>query len=67
MRGSAQVRITVNGRSEMESLVRLGVDGMFTNFPRRFENVLGEAAARGNTGAALAANASGVCRAGTGG
>ena len=58
---------TVNEQSEMESLVGLGVDGMFTNFPRRFENVLGEAAASGNTGAALAANASEACRAGTGG
>lgn len=58
---------TVNEQSEMESLVGLGVDGMFTNFPRRFENVLGGAAARGKTGAALAANASEACRAGTGG
>lgn len=55
---------TVNEQSEMEALVGLGVDGMFTNFPRRLENVLGGTAARGNTGAALAANASETCRAG---
>ena len=55
---------TVNEQSEMASLIDVGVDGMFTNFPRRLENVLGGAAARGNTGAALAANASETCRAG---
>jgi glycerophosphoryl diester phosphodiesterase len=47
---------TVNGQSEMESLIDLGVDGMFTNFPRRLENVLGNQAAPGSTGAALAAD-----------
>jgi glycerophosphoryl diester phosphodiesterase len=52
---------TVNERSEMESLIDLGVDGMFTNFPRRLENVLGDKAAGGNTGAALAADASRSC------
>lgn len=58
---------TVNETPEMKSLIGLGVDGMFTNFPRRLEDVLGGAAARGNTGAALAADASRACRAGTGG
>ena len=52
---------TVNKQSEMESLIALGVDGMFTNFPRRLENVLGDRAARGNTGAALAADNSKSC------
>jgi glycerophosphoryl diester phosphodiesterase len=47
---------TVNKQSEMESLIALGVDGMFTNFPRRLENVLGDEAAPGSTGAALAAD-----------
>ena len=55
---------TVNEAPEMESLIDLGVDGMFTNFPRRLEGVLGNAAARGNTGAALAADASRACRPG---
>ena len=55
---------TVNETPEMEKLVALGVDGMFTNFPRRLEGVLGRKAAEGNTGAALAAEASKVCRAG---
>jgi len=54
---------TVNGQPEMESLVGLGVDGMFTNFPRRLENVLGDEAARGTAGAALAADESRSCRA----
>ena len=52
---------TVNARSEMESLVVLGVDGMFTNFPRRLRNVLEDEAARGNTGSALAADESRSC------
>jgi glycerophosphoryl diester phosphodiesterase len=53
---------TVNVKAEMERLVRLGVDGMFTNFPRRLERVLGDEAAPGNRGAALAAEASRACR-----
>jgi len=36
---------------------------MFTNFPRRLENVLGDEAARGTAGAALAADESRSCRA----
>jgi hypothetical protein len=34
---------------------------MFTNFPRRLENVLGNKAAPGNKGAALAADNSRSC------
>lgn len=48
----------------MKSLIALGVDGMFTNFPDRLEAVLGKEAAKGKTGARLAANASEACRAG---
>lgn len=53
---------TVNGRKRMDSLLALGVDGMFTNFPRRLEAALGKEAADGNAGAALAAQASEACR-----
>jgi glycerophosphoryl diester phosphodiesterase len=33
---------TVNRRPEMEALIALGVDGMFTNFPGRLDRALGE-------------------------
>jgi len=36
---------TVNETAEMEDLVALGVDGMFTNFPDRLDAVLGDEAA----------------------
>jgi hypothetical protein len=39
----------------------LGVDGMFTNFPDRLEELLGENAAPGMTGATLAAEAHRDC------
>ncbi len=55
---------TVNETSEMRQLISIGVDGMFTNFPDRLEAVLGKEAAKGKTGARLAANASESCRAG---
>jgi glycerophosphoryl diester phosphodiesterase len=55
---------TVNETKEMEALISLGVDGMFTNFPDRLEAVLGKEAAGGKSGAKLAANASRACRAG---
>jgi glycerophosphoryl diester phosphodiesterase len=55
---------TVNETADMEALISLGVDGMFTNFPDRLEGVLGENAAPGMTGAQLAAEASRACRAG---
>jgi glycerophosphoryl diester phosphodiesterase len=55
---------TVNETPEMEKLVGLGVDGMFTNFPDRLERVLGEETAKGKTGARLAATASESCREG---
>ncbi len=56
---------TVNETSEMRSLIRLGVDGMFTNFPDCLDAVLGKDAAPGMTGAKLAADASAACRAGS--
>ena len=55
---------TVNETAEMEDLIALGVDGMFTNFPDRLEAVLGKEAAGGKSGAKLAAEASRICRAG---
>jgi len=55
---------TVNETPEMEKLVALGVDGMFTNFPDRLEGVLGKEAAKGKTGARLAASSSEACLAG---
>ena len=55
---------TVNETAEMDHLVALGVDGMFTNFPDRLEAVLGKEAAGGKTGAGLAAEASRTCREG---
>ena len=54
---------TVNETEEMEGLIALGVDGMFTNFPDRLEAVLGKSAAGGKSGAKLAAEASRACRA----
>ena len=55
---------TVNERAEMEALISLGVDGMFTNFPDHLDALLGKDAAPGMTGAKLAADASSACRAG---
>jgi hypothetical protein len=57
---------TVNEKQEMRALTSLGVDGMFTNFPDRLDQVLGKNAASGATGARLAADASAACRAGNG-
>jgi glycerophosphoryl diester phosphodiesterase len=57
---------TVNEKPEMEALISLAVDGMFTNFPDRLDQVLGKDAASGMTGAQRAAEASTACRAGLG-
>lgn len=54
---------TVNETAEMEALISLGVDGMFTNFPDRLEAVLADEAAGGKSGAVKAAKASEACRA----
>ena len=48
---------------DMRDLVDLGVDGMFTDFPNRLEEVLGEEAVDGNLAASGAAQASQSCRA----
>lgn len=54
---------TVNEPAEMEGLIRLGVDGMFTNFPDRLDEVLGKDAIQGRKLAAKrAAEASESCR-----
>ncbi len=52
---------TVNEKAEMKSLIALGVDGMFTNFPNRLEAILGKEAAGGKSGAELAAEAHRTC------
>jgi glycerophosphoryl diester phosphodiesterase len=54
---------TVNKKGEMKSLIALGVDGMFTNFPDRLDAVLGKNAANGKSGAKQAMEASAACRA----
>jgi glycerophosphoryl diester phosphodiesterase len=55
---------TVNETAEMEALISLGVDGMFTNFPDRLEQVLGENAVDGTAAAQQAAEAYAACRVG---
>jgi glycerophosphoryl diester phosphodiesterase len=55
---------TVNETAEMEALISLGVDGMFTNFPDHLEQVLGKDAANGKTAAKEASEAHEACRAG---
>ena len=57
---------TLEEKSDMRHLVDLGVDGMFTNFPDRLEEVLAEKAVDGNLAAGDAADAYQTCRAGTG-
>jgi glycerophosphoryl diester phosphodiesterase len=54
---------TVNETAEMEALIAVGVDGMFTNFPDRLEELLGKNAAHGKRGAKLAAEGYAACRA----
>lgn len=55
---------TVNEKPEMRALISLGVDGMFTNFPDRLDQVLGDAALSGEVAAQRAAEAYEACRAG---
>lgn len=55
---------TVNETAEMEALISLGVDGMFTNFPDRLEQVLGKDAANGKTAAKEVSEAHEACRSG---
>jgi len=53
---------TLLEKPDMQDLVDLGVDGMFTDFPNRLEDVLGEEAVDGNLAASGAAEASANCR-----
>ena len=53
---------TVNETADMQSLISLGVDGMFTNFPDRLDALLGKEAAPGMTGPKRASDASAACR-----
>jgi glycerophosphoryl diester phosphodiesterase len=55
---------TVNTVEEMEALIALGVDGMFTNNPDLLEGVLGDAALSGEAAAQQAAEAYRECTAG---
>jgi glycerophosphoryl diester phosphodiesterase len=55
---------TVNTVEEMEALIALGVDGMFTNTPDLLDGVLGDAALSGEAAAQQAAEAYRVCSAG---
>jgi glycerophosphoryl diester phosphodiesterase len=55
---------TVNTVEEMEDLISLGVDGMFTNNPDLLEGVLGDAALSGEAAAQQAADAYQECRTG---
>ncbi|MBA3430061.1 MAG: alkaline phosphatase D family protein [Actinobacteria bacterium] len=52
---------TVNEANEMANLIELGVDGMFTNFPDRLDDVLAEDAVPGKRGSRLAANGWSSC------
>jgi glycerophosphoryl diester phosphodiesterase len=55
---------TVNTVEEMEELIALGVDGMFTNNPDLLDGVLGDEALSGEAAAQQAAEAYRVCSAG---
>jgi glycerophosphoryl diester phosphodiesterase len=55
---------TVNTVEEMEDLITLGVDGMFTNNPDLLDGVLGDAALSGEAAAQQAAEAYRECTAG---
>jgi glycerophosphoryl diester phosphodiesterase len=56
---------TVNESAEMRALIDLGVDGMFTNFPARLDDVLGKDAVGGKHAAKRAADAQADCVAGS--
>ena len=54
---------TVNEKKDMKRLIRLGVDGMFTNFPDRLETLLGKSAVPGKKGGKLITEDYAACRA----
>ncbi len=56
---------TVNESEEMRDLIDVGVDGMFTNFPARLDEVLGKDAVGGKHAAKRAADAHTDCVAGS--
>lgn len=56
---------TLLEKPDMRDLAGLGVDGMFTDFPNRLEEVLGEEAADGNRAAIESAQVSRACLSGT--
>jgi len=58
---------TLEEKSDMRDLVDLGVDGMFTNFPDRLDEVLGESAVDRNLAAERAAEAYRACQSEAGG
>ncbi len=56
---------TLLEQPDMREMIDVGVDGMFTDFPNRLEDVLGEGAADGNAAAVESAEASTACLSGT--
>jgi glycerophosphoryl diester phosphodiesterase len=52
---------TVNTTAEIASLIALGVDDVFTNFPDRLDAVLAKEAVGGKHAASLAADAHKAC------
>jgi glycerophosphoryl diester phosphodiesterase len=52
---------TVNEEQEMKTLIEVGVDGMFTNFPDRLVEALGKGATDSKAAAQRAAEASAAC------
>lgn len=54
---------TVNQPADMDRLIDLGVDGMFTNVPDRLNDVLGKDAVHGKRAAVLSARAHAACEA----
>lgn len=55
---------TVNTQGEMQNLISLGVDGMFTNFPDRLHDVLGDEALDSDVAVQRAAETYKSCRTG---
>jgi glycerophosphoryl diester phosphodiesterase len=55
---------TVNEPDEMSALIDIGVDGMFTNFPARLDDILNKHAVSGKHAAKRAADAHAACLAG---
>jgi glycerophosphoryl diester phosphodiesterase len=56
---------TANETAEMEALIALGVDGTYTNFPDRLEELLSKGAAGGKSDGKFSAEDYTACRATT--